>query len=123
MAKRSLGVAWRQATPAQRKRFMDAFREILANRYLSDIDASTGDETYTIDATQIVQEGYRIDTTLTTHSKDHIRVSYFHWTVHDVSIEGVDLVTHYRSVFSRLLVNSSLEQLIEMLERKKAEIG
>jgi phospholipid transport system substrate-binding protein len=129
MAQRSLGVAWRRATPAQRKRFTDAFRDILANRYLSDIDSSRGDEKYTVDAVDGVPGGYRIDTTLITHSREHIKVSYFfgrsdgHWSVHDLSIEDVDMVEHYRTVFSRLLVNSSLEQLIDTLEKKKAEIG
>jgi phospholipid transport system substrate-binding protein len=129
MARRSLGVAWRRASPDQRKRFIDAFREILANRYLSDIDSSRGDERYTIDAAEGIPGGYRIDTTLITHSQEHIKVSYFfgrsddRWSVHDLSIEDVDMVEHYRTVFSRMLVNSSLEQLIDTLEKKKAEIG
>jgi phospholipid transport system substrate-binding protein len=130
MARRSLGVAWRRASADQRKRFISAFREILANRYLSDIDSSRGDEKYTIDSVQgIPGGGYRIDTTLITHSQEHIKVSYFFgrtnggWTAHDLSIEEVDMVEHYRTVFSHMLVNGSLEQLIQTLERKKAEIG
>jgi phospholipid transport system substrate-binding protein len=126
MARRSLGVRWRNATPKERERFVDAFQQLLAERYLTDIDTARGNEKYTIDRVSQDTTDARVDTTLITHSRERIEVSYFFhlgengvWRVHDVSIEGVDLVDHYRGVFDRLLVNGTLDQLIQRLEEKR----
>jgi phospholipid transport system substrate-binding protein len=129
MARRSLGTHWRKATLTQRTRFVHAFKEILADRYLNDIDGAQGNETYRIDRSVKTGDVILVDTTLITHSREPIAVSYtFHrvesgWRAHDVSIENVDLVEHYRTVFHRLLVNSSLDKLLITLEEKRAGIG
>ena len=43
------------------------------------------------------------------------------WRVYDVIIEGVSLVSNYRSQFSQILANKSPEGLLDTLRKKAAK--
>jgi ABC-type transporter MlaC component len=49
MARSSLGTQWRSLNPQQRGRFVEVFKEVLAARYMDDIDRFQGTETVTVD--------------------------------------------------------------------------
>jgi len=124
MAQRSLGVHWRSANEAQRARFTELFKELLANSYMEDINQFRGDEQVLVGELQKDADVFRVDTTIITHSREQVPISYFlhaedgTYRVHDFSVEGVSLVNHYRQSFNRFMANGTLDALIEKLARK-----
>jgi phospholipid transport system substrate-binding protein len=124
MAQRTLGIHWRSASEAERARFVELFKRLLAERYMEDINRFRGDEQVLVRAMHKEADAYRVDTVIITHSREEVPISYFlhdengGFRVHDFSIEGVSLVNHYRQSFNRFLVNESLGALIEKLARK-----
>jgi phospholipid transport system substrate-binding protein len=43
------------------------------------------------------------------------------WMVYDIVIEGVSLVSNYRTQFSKIIQESSYEELIKILKKKMEE--
>lgn len=123
MARRSLGVHWRDLNEGQRSRFAKTFREILASHYLGQMDRFQGQEKVTHEGTEPITggEGYVVKMRLTTQSREQVPIHFFlgqDRKVYDVSIEGVSLTNHYRGNFDRLLVNDSFESVMKKLEAK-----
>lgn len=124
MAQRCLGVHWRSADEAQRARFVTLLKDLLADSYMEDINRFRGDEQVIVDDMRQDADVYRVDTTIITHSREKVPISYFlhaedgTYRIHDFSVEGVSLVNHYRQSFNRFLVNGKLDALIEKLARK-----
>jgi phospholipid transport system substrate-binding protein len=125
MARRSLGPYWRDLDEGQRRRFVDVFVDLLAQQYMDDLDRFQGDERVEILGGQDLGGAYEVKTLVVTHARDQVPIHYFlHregdvWLIHDFSVEGVSLVSHYRKTFTRFLVNNDFEALMQRLERKQ----
>ena len=124
MARSSLGVKWRSLDTAQRARFADVFKDVLAAQYMDDIDRFQGTETVTVDGVVREDADSLVRTTLLTASRERVPIDYRlrsidgRWRVVDLSIEGVSLVNHFRKTFAAALVNGSVEDLIARLRRQ-----
>ena len=124
MARSSLGATWRTLDAERRTRFVTIFKDVLAARYMDDIDHFEGTETVTVDGSSRDGEDTIVHTTLTTGSHERVPMDYrMHgtgerWNVVDISIEGVSLVNHYRKTFSAALVNMSVDQLLDRLSKQ-----
>jgi phospholipid transport system substrate-binding protein len=124
MAQSSLGAPWRQITPAQRREFVEVFKELLAQRYMNDLDRFQGSEVLTVGSAEQRGDLTIVKTTLLTASREQIPIDYtLHldagaWRAEDVSIEGVSLVNHYRKTFARFLANRSFGDLLQQLKAK-----
>jgi phospholipid transport system substrate-binding protein len=123
MARRSLGVHWRKLNEAERKRFTDTFKEILADHYLGQMDRFQGDEKVTHIGTEESKNGWVVKMMLRTPSRAEVPIHFYvgeDRCVYDVSIEGVILSNHYRGTFDRQLVNTSFDAMMKRLEQKLA---
>ncbi len=124
MARSSLGAPWRKLDPAQRARFIEVFKDVLAAQYMDDIDRFQGTEIVTIDGSTAQGEDVLVRSTLVSASRDRIPIDYLlrseqgKWMVVDLSIERVSLVNHFRKTFSAALANMSIDQLIERLRQQ-----
>jgi phospholipid transport system substrate-binding protein len=124
MARSSLGVPWRQLDEQQRSEFVSTFKELLAQRYMDDIDRFQGSEQVKIKSSDERDGSATVRTVLITTSRDQIPIDYTlhqaggRWEVVDVTIEGISLVNHYRKTFARYLVNKSFTDLMQQLKRK-----
>lgn len=129
MAKSSLGVRWRDLNQAQQKEFVGVFQELLAQRYMDDIDRFQGSEQLSVVGAEQDTELATVQTVLLTSSRDKIPIDYtLHktangWRVDDVSIEGVSLVNHYRKTFAQFLTNKRFDELMQQLRRKLGLAG
>ena len=125
MARRSLGVHWRSATDDQRRRYLAVFKDLLAQQHIEDMDKFRGTETVEIHGADRRGDTTIVRSTLITHSREKVPINYYmhrvggRWWVHDISVEGVSLVNHYRGSFSRFLVNRDLEALLDRLESRQ----
>ncbi len=122
MGRWTLGKYWQRATLEQRDQFINEFRSLLVRKYGSAL-ADYSDE-------EIVYLPFTMDendTRVTVHTEIkpangmpvHIAYRLHHtgsgWKVHDVSIEGISLVTNYRTSFTSKIRQEGLEQLIRQL--------
>lgn len=117
-----LGKYWRTATPAQKKRFSEEFRNLLVRTYATSLTeytdrkinylpfrADPNDTDVTV-RTEVAQPGAApipIDYRLALTGDE--------WKVYDVSIDSVSLVTNYRTTFANQIRQEGLDKLIEKL--------
>jgi phospholipid transport system substrate-binding protein len=127
MAKRSLGSTWHHLSPAQRDDFVRLFAELLEASYSDKIENYTAN--VRIDYVgESVDDDYAEVRTVVVRSNDRIPLSYRllnesgDWRIYDVSIEGVSLVSNYRSQFSRIIHESSYMELVRRLRNKVHEL-
>lgn len=124
MARSSLGAPWRDLNAQQRTEFVSVFKELLAQRYMDDIDRFEGSEEMKVTGSDQQAELSTVKTVLITSSRQQIPIDYTmhkagpEWRVDDVTIEGVSLVNHYRKTFAQYLSNKSFDQLMKQLKRK-----
>ena len=106
---------------------MRLFADLLERSYIVQIEAYSGGEKIqylgeVLDAPLAV-----VHTKITTKQGTDVPVDYrLHqignrWLIYDVSIEGISLVSNYRSQFDRVIRNSSYKQLAEKLRTKQDE--
>jgi len=132
MSKWVLGKYWRTATDDQKTRFEKEFRSLLMRTYATAISEYSGEKFEYLPSRY--QEGDK-DTNVRTELRqpgnpNPIAVNYSlhlingRWLVYDIVIEGVSLISNYRTSFASQIKRSSLDALIEQLvERNKQRTG
>ena len=127
MAKRSLGPTWGTLGHAQREEFVRLFAELLEASYSDKIEKYSAN--IKIDYVgEEVDEDYAEVRTVVLRANDRIPFNYRlindseGWMVYDVSIEGVSLVSNYRSQFSKIIHESSYAELMRRLRTKVNEL-
>jgi phospholipid transport system substrate-binding protein len=125
-ARRSLGLHWQQRTLAERQEFVRLFADLLERSYLSKIELYDGERIGyggdTVDGDQAV-----VRTTVIGKHGSEMGVNYRmlrrdgdRWKVYDVEIEGVSLISNYRTQFNTLLRRSSYPELVRVLKSKSS---
>ena len=118
-----LGKYWRRASRNQRMRFSREFRRMLVRTYASALKQFRGEADI-----RFLPMRYEPGTTdVAVHTKiahagaQPVSVSYRmhlkkgHWLTYDVKIEGVSLVTNYRSSFAHQIRQRGLDALIQRI--------
>ncbi|MFZ2089631.1 MAG: ABC transporter substrate-binding protein [Desulfobaccales bacterium] len=123
MAKRTLS-NWNQLNPTQRRDFVAIFSELLATSYADKLAKYSG-EKVTYQGDRVEGETGEVNTVLVRRN-DRIPINYrllnkSDWMVYDVVIEGVSLVNNYRSQFTRVMGESSFDELLRRLRTKVDE--
>jgi phospholipid transport system substrate-binding protein len=124
-----LGKSWRNATPEQRKRFVDVFYNFLLRSYATAI-LKFDQKNVRILPARKQPEGDRaiVDTEMRMSDGRVIPVSYaMHntpagWKAYDVRIEGISYVQNYRNQFNAEVAARGLDALIARLEKETADI-
>lgn len=123
MAKRVLGKHWRDATPQQRQQFVEAFRGVLVRTYANRLTEYTDYQINYIPAPPepepdraLVRSEVALPGQMPVQIDYRLRMQNNEWKVYDVTIEGVSLVTNYRSSFNTEIAQGGLDQLIERLK-------
>ena len=131
MTRLAVGKAWRQATDGQKKALMEQFRQLLVRSYSA---AWTVYQNVVVDMKPLRMQPGDDDVVVKTEIKrpgdaPPIAVNYSMfqadstWKVYDVSVEGVSLVTTYRSSFAEEIRKGGIDGLIKSLRDKNAQIA
>ncbi|MCL1939279.1 MAG: ABC transporter substrate-binding protein [Desulfovibrionaceae bacterium] len=128
LSMRTVGPNWKNFSPDQKKRFMDAFEDLLRERYLGALEGYNGEIVTYVKETPVGSAGdkVQIDTTVNIKNKT-VPVSYRmlrgdgRWMVYDIIIEGVGMVQNYRSQFQVVLQKGDPEELITLVRAKAEE--
>lgn len=127
MAKRSLGVHWKERTKAEQKEFVDLFAALLENSYAGKIE-SYENEKIVYDKETVEGDYAEVKSRVVTAKRDEYSLDYRllregnRWMVYDVVIEGVSLVSNYRSQFNRIITSQGYGELVRKLRAKSQEI-
>lgn len=127
MAKRSLGKHWNARTAAEKKQFADLFATLLENSYAAKIESYNNERIVYIK--EIVEEEYaEVKSKVVTAARDEFTLDYRlfkqngKWMVYDVIIEGVSLVSNYRSQFNKIITSNGYDRLVKKLQSKNEEL-
>jgi phospholipid transport system substrate-binding protein len=128
MAKRSLGQHWAARTPAERTQFVALFTDLMQKSYISKVDQHGG--------AKMVFRGETVDgdlasvrTTIPLSNGSEMPLEYrmhtadARWQVYDLSIDGISLVSNYRSQFNKVIRTDSYETLVTRLRSHQAEFS
>jgi len=122
-ARRALGNHWNQRTPQEREEFTRLFGDLLDRAYISKIDLYQGEKVKWV-GESVNADDALVKTTIATKSGTEIPVDYrMHlkdgrWRVYDVIIEGVSLVSNYRTQFNKIVQTESYDSLVQKLKAR-----
>lgn len=127
IAKRSMARHWQPLSEAQKNEFVGLFADLLERSYISKIETYGGEKIqYT--AERADGEFATVSTRIITKNGTEVPVDYRmikradRWLVYDVSIEGVSLVSNYRTQFNKIIQTTSYNELISKLRNKQDEL-
>ncbi|MFP5350454.1 MAG: phospholipid-binding protein MlaC [Gammaproteobacteria bacterium] len=122
MSRSVLGRYWREASEEQREKFVNEFRDLLVRTYATALLKYTNEEVRYLPfhfnpsdktalvKTEVIQQG---------GPSIPIQYSFYQtesgWKVYDVAIEGVSLVTNYRSTYATKVKSEGLDALIKSM--------
>ncbi len=123
MSRRALGANWRRRTPQEQEEFVRLFTELLERAYADTIESYTDEK--------IIYVGEKVDgnyaevkSKVLTSKGQEFSIDYKtqvvsgEWKVYDVVVENISMVNNFRSQFTRVINNSSYEELVHRLKEK-----
>ncbi len=129
IAKLSLGRQhWSRLDTAQREVFIERFVTRMKDSYFENIAMIQGDAETNVDYGEREVESGRVHIPVRAGMKDSsVDMRYkFHfsedegWRVYDVEINGVSIVSSYRSQFDQVLASQSVDEMLEALKTMEA---
>jgi phospholipid transport system substrate-binding protein len=127
IAKRSMARHWQPLSETQKNEFVGLFADLLERSYISKIETYGGEKIqYT--AERADGEFATVSTRIITKNGTEVPVDYRmikradRWLVYDVSIEGVSLVSNYRTQFNKIIQTTSYNELVSKLRNKQDEL-
>ncbi|HXJ80363.1 MAG TPA: ABC transporter substrate-binding protein [Candidatus Methylomirabilis sp.] len=127
ISRRALARHWQGLSEKQRDEFVGLFADLLERSYISKIELYGGEK--------IVYANERVDgdvatvgTKIITKNGTDVPVDYRmakrgpRWLVYDVNIEGVSLVSNYRTQFNKIIQTASYDELVHKLKNKQDEL-
>ena len=128
IARRALARHWQPLSDKQRAEFVSLFSDLLEHSYISKIELYGGEK--------IQYVGERVDgdtasvaTRIVSKNGTEVPIDYRlfkkgqKWLVYDVNIEGVSLVSNYRTQFNKIIQTSSYNELVQKLRNKQEELS
>lgn len=125
--KRALARHWQARSPKEREEFSMLFADLIERSYVSKIEAYSGEKILYVSETMEGDQA-AVKTKLVTKSNTEIPIEYRmlkegdRWRAYDVLIEGVSLVSNYRTQFNRIIQQSSYDELAKKLKTKQEEL-
>ncbi len=129
MAKLALGKNWRKASKAQRRAFVDEFRNLLVRTYSKSllefrdqqiryfpVQLDDGATKTSVKAEVIQPGGPAIPLAYRMRIKDNA------WKVYDIKVDGISLVTSYRGTFTQEVRKHGIDGLLRYLKEKNRHL-
>ena len=126
MSQRTLATNWKKASDAEKQEFTDLFSQLIQSSYVGKLEA------YTNEKVEYVAEKAKgrkavVETLIKTASAD-IPLNYKlyskdgDWLVYDVIIEGVSLISNYRSSYQTIVKKEGFDGLMAKMKAKIKEL-
>jgi len=128
MAKRSMATHWKGRTPAEQKEFATLFETLLENSYANKIESYNNEKIVYLKES-VNGEYAEVRSRVVTAKRDEFSLEYRlikkgdKWMVYDVVIEGVSLVSNYRTQFNKVITSQGYGELLKKMKSKSTEIA
>lgn len=131
MSKLVLGKHWKKASEAQREKFESEFKSLLIRSYATVLFEYSGQEIlYKPFHHKDGEKRALVQTEIVPSDGPNIPLHYAlrkgpedEWRVFDVRIDGISMVTNYRSAYSKIIESKGLDALIASLGEKRQAVG
>lgn len=130
IAKRTLGIHWRDRTEEQREEFIRLFIDLVEKTYSSTLDRYREDTEFFFDREHIDGTYAEVDSRITAPSLNktfslnyRLHLVEGRWLIYDVVIENVSMVRNYRTQFNRIINKSSYENLVQSIQSKLKQLA
>ena len=126
MSQRTLATNWKSASKEQQQEFVQLFSKLIENTYIGRVEAYT-DEKVDYPGEKVKGKKAVVETLILTASAD-IPVNYKvyqkddKWWVYDVIIEGISLISNYRSSYQEIVKKEGFDGLIAKMKAKIKEL-
>lgn len=127
MTQRSMGKHWKERSPAEKKELVQLFETLLENSYAGKIE-SYNQERIVYLKENMEGEYAEVKSKVITAKRDEFSLDYRlmskggRWMVYDVVIEGVSLISNYRTQFNNIIQRQGYGELVKKLRVKSEEI-
>jgi phospholipid transport system substrate-binding protein len=124
MSKLVLKRDWRRFTPPEQKEFVGEFTEYLSASYGTRIARYANEQVVTLGAREEVNKDVTVQTAIKGGQFDGATVDYRmrllagKWQVIDVVIEGISLVSNFRSQFADVIAKGGPQELLKRIKAK-----
>jgi len=130
MSKLALGKNWKKANTSQRTDFTEEFRLLLVRTYSTAMLEYTGEEIKMLPFKgDVSKKKVKIKTEVLQPAGPSIPMTFSMylnkadtWKVYDIKIDGISLVTTYRTSFARQIRVEGMDALIASLAKKNAKV-
>jgi len=124
LSRRTLGKHWKKMNAGQRTEFVELFKQLLQGVYADRLLAYSDQKI--IFGKEIMLKKGRAEVQSYLQTSDGKKIPLFYrltdksgsWKVYDVIMEGVSMVTNYRTQFRGIIAKDSPEKLLEILRKK-----
>ncbi len=126
LSRRTLAQYWKGFSDIQKKDFIELYKTVLENAYIDKIMDYTDEKIVFQKESSLSDKTSEVQSIVVTKRAD-IPINYrmIHagdgWRVYDVVVEGVSLVSNYRSQFREILINKTPDDLLEILRKKASK--
>jgi len=127
MSQRTLATNWKKTSDVQKKQFVELFSQLIESSYVGKLEDYT-DEKVTYPGEKVKGRKAVVETLIVTSSGD-VPVNYRlyskgdQWLVYDVIIEGVSLISNYRSSYQEIMKDEGFDGLISKMQAKIDELS
>jgi phospholipid transport system substrate-binding protein len=126
MARRTLGLHWAERSPQDQEEFVRLFTELLERSYLTTI-GNYRLATITFQGETVEGSSAQVRSRLIADRREvpieyRLSRSAGRWGVYDVVVEGISLVSNYRSQFNSIIRTSSFAGLMDRLRNREARL-
>ena len=124
LSKRTLGQNWNKLSTEQRKDFVDLYKNLLSDTYEERIMAYSDEKVNFTKEVPLTEKTVEVQSAVVTKTAETpifyrmIKKETGEWRVYDVVIEGVSLVSNYRTQFREIMANNPPEALLDALRKK-----
>ena len=127
MSQRTLATNWKKTSDEEKKQFTALFSQLIESSYVGKIEAYTN-EKVEYPGEKVKGKKAVVETLILTSSAD-IPVNYKlyqkgdQWLVYDVIIEGISLISNYRSSYQEIMKNEGFDGLLNKMQAKIDELS
>ncbi len=114
---------WNSATAAQRTQFQHEFTRLVIRTYASALTSYQDQEVKVYPVRGDMGNNVEVRSEITSSSSSPIKVSYRlikvggDWKLYDMSVEGISLISSFRSQFADILASGNMQDLLNKLSK------
>ena len=126
LSRMTLGRNWLNLDDGQRSEFVDLYRRLLEKNYMGQLLAYTDEKVVFDRQTMLSDTKAEVDSNIVSSDKK-IPITYRlirrdgDWKVYDLVIEGISLVSNYRTQFNDILSRQTPAEMLAILRKKVTE--